>query len=526
MRILFLSAEVAPYVTVGGLSQVMYFLPQALKKQGHDVRIFTAKYGAMDTSRNLKKNWKLKTEMPQLSVPIHSSCEKKQDKQNNSSFPCAVSSYYSKVSPLTYFLENREYYELRANVFGYKDDHIRFALLSKGCLEFLYQLKKQKRDEAWWPDIIHCNDWHVSYFIELARQDSRYKDLFEKIPIVLTVHNFAFQGNHNFRYDPEEKRDKGTNILAPLDSPKLFRQNALLRGLLHADEVTTVSPTHAIEILTPEYAEGLDSTLLNIRGKLTGILNGLDTQEFNPSTDPIIKNTYTARSFAAARKKNKLDLQKEFGLEQNALRPLIAYSGRLSQQKGWETLLETIPKLLSEKPEVQIIVLGQGDEKYQNALLSFSREFPSQIGLHLQSDFRIPRRIYSGADILLLPSNFEPGGIVALEALRYGTVPIVRRTGGLNDIITEFNPDELTGNGFSFKNRSPWSLYGAIITALTIYSQKKTWNALVKNCLLADFSWAHAALEYETWYEKALEERKRATSHTPHPAYNPRIAEG
>lgn len=525
MKILFLAAEVAPYVTVGGLSQVMYFLPLALKKQGHDVRIFTGKYGTMDQSSRLKKKWNLKTEMAALSVPIQNSCEKKPNKQNNSSFHCAVSSYHSKISPMTYFLENREYFELRANVFGYKDDHVRFALLSKGCLEFLYQLKKQKKEEAWWPDIIHCNDWHVSYFIELARQDPRYKDLFEKTPIVLTVHNFAFQGNHSFRYDPEEKRDKGNYPLAPLDSPKLFRQNALLRGLLYADEVTTVSPTHAIEILTPEYAEGLDVTLSKIRGKLTGILNGLDTQEFNPATDPIIKNTYTARSFATARKKNKLELQKEFGLEQNALAPLIAYSGRLSQQKGWEILLETIPRLLSERPEVQIIVLGQGDEKYQNALLSFSREFPGKLGLHLQSDFRIPRRIYSGADILLLPSNFEPGGIVALEALRYGTVPIVRRTGGLNDIITEFDPDLLTGNGFSFKNKSPWSLYGAIITALTIYAQKNTWNLLVKNCLLSDFSWEHAASEYEVWYEKALEERKRATSSTPHPAYNPAIAE-
>ncbi|OGH53186.1 MAG: hypothetical protein A3G15_02355 [Candidatus Levybacteria bacterium RIFCSPLOWO2_12_FULL_40_10] len=510
MKILITAAEVAPYVSVGGLSQVMYFLPRSLAKKGHSVRIFTAKYGEMDKTSPDKKPWRLREEFTKLQIP-------------DIKVRCSISSFIKRGSPKAFFLENKEYFELRANVFGYKDDHMRFALLSKGCLEWLSHLKKSH--DPWWPDIIHANDWHTGYFIDMARRNDRYKSLLLKTPIVFTVHNFSFQGNINFRYLTEKKRDDGTKPLEGLTSSKLIMQNALLRGIINADAVNTVSQTHAIEVLDPEYGEGLDTVLNRVRGKLTGILNGLDTKEFNPATDPIIKNNYSARNFVPARKKNKLALQKEFGLVQDASRPLIAVSGRISTQKGWDLILEVLPRLLSEKKETQFLVMGQGDEHYQNELLNLAKQFPEQLALHLQTDFKIPRRIYSGADMILLPSIFEPGGIVALEALRYGTVPIVRRTGGLNDIIRDFNPNRLSGNGFSFTNKSPWSLFATIITALSIYNQPSVFKRLVKNCLKSDFSWDHAANEYLNWYEKVIEVRRRATSTTPHPAYKPELDE-
>lgn len=509
MNILFVSAEVAPFVSVGGLSQVMYFLPQALRKLGHDVRVFTPKYGTMDETA-LNKTWKLETEMTELAVPL--------DNDPAKALICNIKSYQSKQKNLlAYFLENREYYELRANVFGYKDDHTRFALLSKGCLEWLLQSKiksekndsgKQKQD-LWWPDIIHCHDWHTAYLIDFARRNQRYQKLFENTSIVLTVHNFHFQGNFDFQYAPKEEFDYARDPLAPLDSPHLQKQNALKRGLIFADAINTVSQTHAVEVLTPEYAEGLENVLYEIRAKLTGILNGLDTKLFDPARDKKIKRKFSSKSFVRERTENKKSLQRLFGLPVDSARPLLALSGRLTKQKGLDLLLEVLPHLLLEKPELQIVVIGSGDERYRLELGVLKKNFPNQVGLHLRPDFNLPRIVFSGADMVIIPSIFEPGGIVALEAMRYGCVPVVRRTGGLNDIVTDFNPSLKSGNGFSFKNIDSWALFGAIIESLTIYGAPMLWKELVKNCMLADFSWNHAAGEYDRWYKSIVEEKPK-----------------
>lgn len=513
MKILFLSAEVAPFVKVGGLSQVMYFLPRELAKMGHDVRIFMPKYASIDDPQS-KRKWKLKKEIENLSVPIENVQTKSTVKLANESIICNIKSYpKTRITTHTYFLENREYYELRANMYGYTDDHIRFALLSKGCLEWLIDKR------GWLPDVIHCNDWHTGYFIELARQSKRYSDILAKIPIVFTIHNLHYQGNYDFRYGSLEKQDTGLTPLVSLNSPKLQMQNAMLRGILRADAVNTVSPTYALEILTPEYGAGLEDVLQGIRGKLAGILNGLDTKEFNPETDPIIFRKYSISSFPTERRENKLNLQHLFFLEENSDNPLFAICGRLSQQKGWDLLLEVLPRLFAQRKDAQLIALGSGDERYRDQILSLSKLYPKQIGLHLRSDFRLPRKLFSGVDIILMPSRFEPGGIVALEALRYGAVPLVRRTGGLNDIISDFNPVTKIGNGFSFKNNDPWEFFASLVEALTIYKQPHLWKKLIHNCMSYDFSWKYSALLYEKLYENVLERRRRAVSITPHQAY-------
>lgn len=524
MKILFLTAELAPYVSVGGLSQVMYFLPHSLAKKDHDVRVFTPKYGAMDAYEQNKNKWKLEMVKKGLSVPVASEniTQKQKKELQTETLICNVKVHQGKKkSPYVYFLENREYYELRANVFGYSDDHIRFALLSKGCLEWLLSTQKEDKD-AWWPDIIQCNDWHTCYAIDSAKQDSRYKKLFTKTPIILTVHNFSFQGNYDFRYAKTTEKDKGNTPLAPLLSADLQKQNALLRGIQNADAINTVSPTHAVEVLTKEYAEGLEEDLLKARGKLIGILNGLDTKEFNPATDPIVKVNYNEKTFLKARKENKLELQSLFSLEKNPDKALLAITARLAQQKGWDILLEMLPKLFEHRNDVQLIILGGGDRSYREKVQRLYEAFPDRIGIHLYADFRLPRKIFAGSDMMLMPSAFEPGGIVALEALRYGSVPIVRRTGGLNDIIADFDPRTGKGNGFSFMKKDSWALFAAIMEALTIFHQPALWRKLVYNCMAADFSWDHAAKEYEKWYVQILEEKKRATSLTPHPAYSPR----
>lgn len=520
MKILFLAAEVAPFVKLGGLSQVMYFLPHALANKGHDVRIFMPKYASIDSQlRNGKTKWKLKTEIENLIIPIENISTKAVLKPTPDSLLCNIKSYpKTRTTMHTYFLENREYYELRANLYGYKDDHVRFDLLSKGCLEWLLDKK------GWIPDVIHCNDWHTGYFIELARQSKRYNDLLAKIPIVFTVHNFAYQGNYDFRYGSHKEQDTGVTPLASLLAPKLQMQNALLRGILYSDAVNTVSPTYAIEAQTPQYGAGLEKILQEIRGKLVGILNGLDTKEFNPDTDPIIYKKYSLSNFFVNRRENKLDLQRLFSLEENPNYPLLAISGRLAQQKGWDLLLKALPHLFAHRKDVQLIVLGSGDERYRDEITKLKKLYPKQIGLHLRSDFRLPRKLFSSVDIMLMPSIFEPGGIVALEALRYGAIPLVRRTGGLDDIVADFDPVSKTGNGFSFTHNDPWDLFTALIEALTIYKQPQLWKKLVHNAMSYDFSWKYSAAHYEELYKNVLEVRRRATSLTPHPAYEQPLA--
>ena len=512
-NILFLAAEVAPYVTVGGLSQVMYFLPRALKRRGFDVRIFTPKYG-VSKFKNGGKNGKtsvrkLKMMVKGLAVPTG---ETKKEKAKE--LICNVLSYKpeQKHDAGMYFLENREYYELRANVYGYADDHTRFALLAKGCLEWLLNqyAEKKKGKPVWWPDVIHCHDWHTALFIDMARRDPRYRSMLRKTPIVLSVHNFKYQGVRDFRFLREEEKDDIKEPVASLLDDRLRNQNALKRGLIYSDAVMTVSPTHAIEVLTPEYSEGLLDTLLDIRGKLNGILNGLDLEEFNPNTDPTIKRRYSSANFIKAREANKLHLQQEFNLPENPDAFLLSFIGRLTQQKGVDLILEAVPHLIKEFPEIQLVLLGTGEEKYRKGCYELQQNFPKNVGIFLYSDFRLPKRIFSGSDLTLLPSMFEPGGIVALEALRFGSVPLVRRTGGLRDIVTRFDPVKGKGNGFLFTEKTPWALFAGVVEAYSIHRQPKLWHQLVKNALDYRMTWDDAAEEYEDWYVGVGKQRNRA----------------
>lgn len=520
VNILFVAAEVAPFSSVGGLSQVMHFLPKALLKMGHDVRIWSAKYGVIDGSSGsmpVKKKWPMKLEMEGLIVPTGL------PPGNPRAFlRCNVkSSQAGRRDPLVYFLENREYYELRANVYQYADDHIRFALLSKGCLEWLLQAcsteqvadsKTEVRNSAtsfapsatsghlWFPDLIHCNDWHTAHIAEYLKTDARYQPL-KHIPVLLTVHNFGHQGNgaFDFRFQVPEKRDRGDDPLPHFFSPSLIEKNILVRGIKYADAVNTVSKTYADEALTPEYGEGIDDVLVKHKDKLTGILNGLDTTEFNPMTDPLIASHFSPRSLNR-RQENKAALQREFKLPRRPELPLLAVAGRMDRQKGIDLMMKAVPHLLGDQ-EFQLVVLGGGDEILRSFFQKLAADYPDRVSVYLRPNFTLPRKIFSGADLLLMPSKFEPGGIVALEALRYGCVPLVRRTGGLNDIVTDFQPTAGIGNGFSFQSYDPWSFYGAVVTALTTYRDQERWRRLVMNCLREDFSWDHAAKEYEALYQ-------------------------
>lgn len=496
------AAEAAPYSTVGGLSQVVYFLSTSLLNRGNDVRIFTPKYGIIKPKNPF-------TEITHhLQVPTGYT-----GNQQPENLICNVVQSTSG-SPLTYFLENQEYYELRSNVYEYADDHIRFFLLSRGCLEFL---KIQKEHRRWFPDLIHIHDWHTSYLSEDIRRGS-YRELFHDTPLLLTVHNFHMQGKINFQFLPIEERDDGKAPLKHFFDKDLPKQNPLLRGIMYADWVNTVSETHAHEVLTGEYGEGLDHILKQYRGKLSGILNGLDFKEFSPRTDPLLKFNYNTPN-PKTRALNKQELQKEFRLPQRPHIPVIAYSGRLSKQKGIDLILDILPHFLEEH-DIQWIILGSGDNYFRKEVQKLAERFPKKLACHLYTNFKLPRKIFAGADMILLPSIFEPGGIVAIEALRYGAIPIVRKTGGLADIVSDFTT-ESTGNGFVFEQPSPWALFAAIIRALTTYHYPSIWVKAVQNAMAGDFSWSKVAQEYERLYRRVIRQRNQFLKENPHPARSP-----
>lgn len=499
LKILFVAAEVAPFASVGGLSQVMYFLPRALKTIGHDVRVFMPKYGTID-----EKKYGIRMCLPNLKVPTG-------EVKGVTELVCNVKMRSgTKTDPTVYFLENMEYYEQRANVYGYNDDPVRFGLLSRGALEFL-----KKND--WQSDIIHTNDWHTGYLVNYLRTVYRDDPKLEKIATLFTIHNLALQGVVDFRYVPPSDLDDGNGPLASLLSDRLSKQNALKRGVMYADIVNTVSERYSREILKPEYGQGLDGFLKEVRVKLYGVLNGIDYEDFNPAKDKLIKKNYTAEDLEN-RVENKIDLQKEFDLPVDPKIPLLAMSCRLSEQKGWDLVMKVLPYLLKEF-EIQFIIVGEGETRYREYFTQLEKDFPDQVGTHLMLNWQLPRKIFSGADMLLLPSKFEPGGIVVIEGMRYGAVPVVRATGGLADIVEDFNIGKNSGNGFTFREYSELSFFGALTRALEIYRYDTMWAKLVKRTMQADYSWNSSALKYIDLYQRAIEYHKEMLSDNPPEAF-------
>lgn len=497
LKILMVAAEVAPFSSVGGLSQVMYFLPRALKKMGHDVRVFTPKYGKLD-----EKEFKLKIAVKGVKIPTGSRGQRK--------LVCNVKTYDGGArDPKVYFLENMEYYEKRDSVYGYSDDHIRFALLSRGALEFL-------RKGPWIPDVVHVNDWHTGYLVNDLRTRYANESRLSRVAALLSIHNLH-QGVFDFGEASDLDFDDGKGKLAGLFLDRLYKQNSLKRGIIYADAVCTVSETHSREIMTKEFGAGLHNLIKEVRTKVFGILNGLDYTEYDPKTDKLIKKNYSLANLED-RLINKKDLQKEFNLEVNPKIPVLSMIGRLDNQKGLDLVLEVLPFVLKEY-KVQFITMGGGDPYFRDFFLKLEKKYPKNVGTHLMSNFTLPRKIFAGTDLLLLPSRWEPGGIVAIEGMRYGSVPLVRKTGGLADSVSEFNINTGEGTGFTFEKYHSLAFMGAITRALMVYQQPKKWKKLVRNCMRQDFSWDKAAHHYEDVYSRAIEFRRQQLKKSPHQAY-------
>lgn len=488
LKILIVGAEVSPYAHVGGVSRALGHLSKALVKQGQDCRVFMPKFGMIDEEkypmRMVYEGLKVPTSHPESPYLI-----------------CNVKMHQASGRAPVYFLENQEYYELRANVYGYQDDPTRWALLSRGVLEFLACCSD------WVPDVVEAVDWQAGAIPNHLRSTFAKNEKLFPVATVFSIHNLNFQGMFDYKNVSELNFDDGQSPIENFFSERLYWQNFMRRGIMYADLVNTVSPNYAKEILRPQYGEGLDKLLTEVRGKLFGILNGIDYEEFNPATDKFLKANFDVRSLEK-RGKNKLTLQGEFDLKQDETLPLLATWGRFVEQKGIDLMFDVLPPLLRDF-EVQFVVVGGGEGKYLDFFRQLQKDFPKKVGIHLMADFTLPRLLMAGADLILFPSKFEPCGLVQMEGMRYGAIPIVRATGGLTDTVEDFDPEKKTGVGFVFKDFDKWAFFAQIVRALEVYRHKEIWRALQKRAMLQDNSWEQRALEYLELFQKATDLHKK-----------------
>ena len=491
LKILVVGAEAAPYATVGGFSSVLAYLSRELKSLGHDVRLFIPKFGFIDEEEH-----KIEMLTEGLRVPT--------DDENNTELMCNIKYTKDKYGVTTYFLENKEYYEKRANVYSYVDDPTRFALLSRGTLEFI-------RTEEFVPDVIHTNDWHTGLLADYLKTAYKKDPILKDISTVFTIHNLRYQGNFDHKNVSELDYDDGKSTIASFLDPRLNTQNFMRRGILYNDAVNTVSKTYSREILTPEYGEGLDPLLMELKGKVFGIVNGLDYDEFNPATDNLVEHPFDIDSLEE-RDKNKACLQREFGLPEDENALLLGFVGRLDYQKGVDLIVNTLRHVFADY-NVQFVEVGGGDHSLTKMVKDLKRDFPEKVGIHPLANFTLPRMVFAGSDCILYPSRFEPCGIVQIEAMRYGAIPIVRKVGGLADTVRNFDTLKGTGNGFVFKNFDEYSLFGQIARVYELYKNKKVWRKLQRNAMKSDYSWKHSAREYVKLYERAISFKNRDDQH-------------
>lgn len=476
LKILMLSAEIVPFVKVGGLADVAGALPKALQALGHDVRLCMPRFGQIDPER-----FKLTTIVDDMPVKL-----------NDYTIHTSVRQGAVGNGIPVYMIDAPRYFD-RENVYGYTDDGERFILFCRAALEAMRMVE-------WSPDIIHCNDWHTGIVPNWMHTVYRADPFYSHSATIYTIHNLAYQGIFGYRI-LEVAGVAAQGFLYPQIVELANVVDIMGRGILFADAITTVSERYAEEILTPTFGERLDSLLRSRRNHLFGILNGIDGEELNPATDHYIHTRYDVDALEK-RVENKTALQEQAHLPVRPDVPLLAMISRLADQKGFDLLAQIIQPLLAQN--VQFVVLGIGDQHYHEMFQNLAARHPDQVAIFLTFNIELAQRIYAGSDMFLMPSRFEPCGLGQLIALRYGSVPIVHAVGGLADTVQEYDPRSGEGNGFAFVNYDPWELFAAIIRALEVYRFHDIWRTLQQRGMAADHSWYASAMRYVDVYRKAL----------------------
>ena len=472
MKVCFIAAEAAPFVKVGGLGDVIGSLPKALSELGVDARVILPLYSSIDRER-----FGLKYKAYQF-VDLgwrHSYCGIFETEVDG--VPC-------------YFVDNEQYFN-RDSIYGQIDDGERFAFFSKAALEILPALDFK-------PDVVNVNDWHTALsVIYLDVLKSREAEFYKDMKSVLSIHNIEFQG----RFNPYEMGNLFGLENKYFDALIYNGDVNLLKGAIQlADRVNTVSETYAREILDPYFSYGLDKILTVEQGKLRGILNGIDVDKFNPKTDPMIPVNYDLKTFED-KVQNKLAFQKEMDLEVNADIPLIGMVTRLTHQKGIDLILQASEEIL--KTGAQLVILGTGDAHYESALRSLEHYRHDRVRSILLFSNEMSAKIYAASDLFLMPSKTEPCGLSQLISMRYGTVPVVHRVGGLRDTVIPFTGVE--GNGFTFESFQAGDMMDAIYRAMTcFYQSPDEWKQIIKNNLQKDVSWEQSAKKYLDLYHEVV----------------------
>lgn len=479
-RILFVTSELNPLAKVGGLGDVAGALPRALRQLGVDVRVALPKYDVIDTA-------KYPAELVAKQIPISRCGKTEQIAIWKTAIPKSEVPAYLIDNP-EYIGNGGVYLEKTAFVGSFKEIE-RFLFFSRATLEIFEALN-------WWPDIIHCQDWHTGMLPTLLAEKAKHDKRYQSIKTLYTVHNLANQG----RWSAREITDFLCLNLPPRPDGDL---NLMERGLLDATAINTVSRTYAHEIQTPEFGEGLDTLLAKEGDHVYGIVNGVDQEFFNPETDEFIAKNYTHETVSDAKPANKRDLQRSVGLPESDA-PLFGLVSRLTFQKGIELVAEILPDLIEHN--AQCVFLGVGEDPLEQKLTEAAKRHPQHIAVALRFDAKLANQIYAGADLFLMPSKFEPCGLGQMIAMRYGTLPVVRKTGGLVDTVTPYGGKKTNdkGWGFAFQEFSADALKTAALDALEVYNDKLTWQHLIHNAMAYDSSWIHAAKEYVALYQKIV----------------------
>lgn len=473
-NVLFVASEAVPFIKTGGLADVVGSLPKCFPKEYFDVRVIIPKYACMKqefkdslqfvTSFYMDLNWR------QQYVGI-------------------LETEYEGIK--FYFIDNEEHFSGDRPYSGMPWDLEKFAFFSKAALSMLPVI-------GFRPDIIHCHDWQTGLVPVYLKERFQGNEFYWGIKSVMTIHNLKFQGVWDIQ---TIKNITGLSdyYFTPDKLESNRDANYLKGGIVYADAITTVSNTYAEEIKTPFYGEGLDGLMRARSNSLRGIVNGIDYEEYNPETDPNIFKRYNAKNFRKEKVKNKTALQEELGLEVNPKAMMIGMCTRLTDQKGLDLVSYVMEELCQDA--VQIVVLGTGDAQYENMFRHFAWKYGNKVSANIYYSEELSHKIYASSDAFLMPSLFEPCGLSQLMSLRYGTVPIVRETGGLKDTVMPYNEYESTGTGFSFMNYNAHEMLGTIRYAERIYYDKKReWNKIIDRAMASDFSWDHSAKQYEEMY--------------------------
>ncbi|MBL0938374.1 MAG: glycogen synthase GlgA [Gemmatimonadaceae bacterium] len=474
MRVLFVAAEVAPFVKTGGLADVAGALPAALAAQGHDVRVIMPRYRAMRV-RGVPADGPVGATF----LPVGERAEEMR-----------LLSGTNGAVPV-YFLDIPAAFE-RDAIYGERDDHRRFILFARGVLAAMQHLREV---DGWQPDVVHGHDWHAALVINYLK--TYYAYTFGHIATVFTIHNLAYQGQGHPDLLSLAGLTEGGLVENGLGPGIANSFNCMARGIRFADVVSTVSPTYAREIMTMEYGERLDGLLRHRHDRVAGILNGIDTALYDPAHDAHIAAPYSADD-VSGKAACKTALQERCGLEVNATRPLLGVVSRLVEQKGFVLLEAALPWLIQET-SAQLVLLGSGDAHLESVFQRAAQQYGDRVSVRVGFDVALAQQIYAGSDAFLMPSRFEPCGLGQMIALRYGSVPIVRATGGLADTVRE----GLNGNGFVFHPFDARHFRDAIARALACFADPADWLQVRERGMRADHSWTRSAAAYGDLYDWA-----------------------